>query len=48
MDVTWKVYEGFGHWYKMPDEIDDIVRFLQEKVGVPVSNTEEPQSGQSR
>ncbi|KAK2745909.1 hypothetical protein FQN57_003522 [Myotisia sp. PD_48] len=36
MDVTWKVYEGFGHWYKVPDEIDDIVHFLKEKVGVPV------------
>lgn len=38
MDVTWKVYEGFGHWYKVPDEIDDIVRFLDDKVGVPVSD----------
>lgn len=35
MDVTWKAYEGFGHWYKVPDEIDDIVCFLKEKVGVP-------------
>ncbi|KLJ06197.1 hypothetical protein EMPG_10378 [Blastomyces silverae] len=40
VDVTWKVYEGFGHWYKVPDEIDDIVKFLKEKVGVPVP--EEP------
>lgn len=38
MDVTWKVYEGFGHWYKTPDEIDGIVRFLQKEVGVPVSH----------
>ncbi|OAX77629.1 hypothetical protein ACJ72_08070 [Emergomyces africanus] len=37
MDVTWKVYDGFGHWYKVPDEIDDIVHFLEKKVGVPVS-----------
>ncbi|KAB8262152.1 Alpha/Beta hydrolase protein [Aspergillus pseudonomiae] len=35
MDVTWKVYEEFGHWYKVPDEIDDVVCFLKEKVGVP-------------
>lgn len=35
MDVTWRAYEGFGHWYKVPDEIDDVVRFLKESVGVP-------------
>lgn len=35
MDVTWKAYEDFGHWYKIPDEIDDVVNFLKEKVGVP-------------
>lgn len=37
MDVTWKRYEGFGHWYKVPDEIDDLVDFLHTKVGVPVN-----------
>ncbi|KAF8539553.1 Alpha/Beta hydrolase protein [Trichophaea hybrida] len=31
VDVTWKVYEDFGHWYKVPDEIDDVVAFLREK-----------------
>jgi predicted esterase len=31
MDVTWKVYPGQGHWYKVPDEIDDILAFLREK-----------------
>lgn len=36
MDVTWKVYEEFGHWYKVHDEIDDAVRFLKKKVGFPV------------
>lgn len=36
MDVTWKAYEEFGHWYKVPDEIDDAVRFLKEKAGVYV------------
>lgn len=35
MDVTWKAYEEFGHWYKVPDVIDDAVRFLK-KVGFPV------------
>ncbi|KAK2882675.1 hypothetical protein FQN49_000107 [Arthroderma sp. PD_2] len=39
MDVTWKIYEGFGHWYKVPDEIDDIVHFLQGKVSVPCPNS---------
>lgn len=37
MDVTWKQYEDFGHWYKVPDEIDDLVDFLRTKTGVPVS-----------
>lgn len=35
IDVTWKVYEEFGHWYKVPDEIDDVVQFLKEKAGFP-------------
>lgn len=26
--VTWKSYEGFGHWWKEPDEIDHLVEFL--------------------
>lgn len=37
MDVTWKVYEDFGHWYKVPDKIDDILSFLQVKVDLPVA-----------
>ncbi|KAL4930692.1 alpha/beta hydrolase [Aspergillus undulatus] len=36
MDVTWKAYEEFGHWYKVPEEIDDILKILEEKVGVLV------------
>ncbi|KAI9372285.1 Alpha/Beta hydrolase protein [Aspergillus egyptiacus] len=40
MDVMWKEYKEFGHWYKVPDEIDDVVRFLSEKVGVPVEDVE--------
>ncbi|KAL1965781.1 hypothetical protein VTN77DRAFT_5102 [Rasamsonia byssochlamydoides] len=35
MDVTWRAYAGFGHWYKDPDEIDDIVLFLRDKLGLP-------------
>jgi predicted esterase len=27
MNVTWKQYDH-GHWYKIPDEIDDIVQFI--------------------
>lgn len=33
-DVTWKQYDDLGHWYKAPDELDDIANFLREKVGV--------------
>lgn len=29
MQVTWKCYPGLGHWYKIPDEIDDIFEFLK-------------------
>ena len=36
MQVWWRAYEGLGHWYKAPEEIDDIVAFLSEKVGVCV------------
>ncbi|RAO69397.1 uncharacterized protein BHQ10_005409 [Talaromyces amestolkiae] len=36
MNVTWKAYEGFGHWYKVPDEIDDVLDFLSEKIGLPI------------
>ncbi|KAH7174483.1 Alpha/Beta hydrolase protein [Fusarium flagelliforme] len=32
-DVEWKLYEGLGHWYRVPDEIDDIVNFIRCKVG---------------
>ncbi|KAI1496076.1 acyl-protein thioesterase [Biscogniauxia marginata] len=32
-NVTWKAYEGQGHWYKVPDEIDDIVDFMRNQVG---------------
>ena len=28
-EVSWKVYEGQGHWYKVPEQIDDVVKFLK-------------------
>jgi acetyl esterase/lipase len=37
MDVTWKVYPGQGHWYKIPDEIDEIVDFLGSKTNMIIS-----------
>lgn len=30
MRVTWKIYEGGGHWMNEPKGIDDLVRFLKE------------------
>ncbi|KAK4865004.1 hypothetical protein LT330_001627 [Penicillium expansum] len=36
MDVTWMAYEGLGHWYRVDDEIEDILRFLQDRVDLPV------------
>ncbi|KAI0506169.1 phospholipase/carboxylesterase [Xylaria bambusicola] len=32
-NVDWKLYPGLGHWYKIPDEIDDIVQFIRNRVG---------------
>ena len=31
--VEWKCYTNQGHWYKIPDEIDDIVNFINSQVG---------------
>ncbi|GAB0139377.1 hypothetical protein EsHS_00000031 [Epichloe bromicola] len=31
--VEWKCYENQGHWYRIPDEIDDICDFIAFKVG---------------
>ncbi|KAH8820110.1 Alpha/Beta hydrolase protein [Xylogone sp. PMI_703] len=30
--VLWKSYKDQGHWYKIPDEIDDLVGFIRDKV----------------
>jgi predicted esterase len=37
--IEWKCYEGQGHWYKVPDEIDDIVDFLCSIVGWQLGST---------
>ncbi|KAI1335042.1 hypothetical protein F5Y15DRAFT_399413 [Xylariaceae sp. FL0016] len=36
--VQWKAYDGLGHWYKIPDEIDDILEFIRSHVGWVVSD----------
>ena len=36
MDVTWKEYQGLGHWYRVEDEIEDILSFLRDRVNLPV------------
>lgn len=33
MNVEWKTYPDFGHWYKVPEEIDVIRSFLENKLG---------------
>lgn len=37
IDVTWIAYHDFYHWFKEPDEIDDIISFLQEKMHLVTS-----------
>ena len=32
LDITWKGYEGLEHWYRVPDEFEDIAEFLRSKV----------------
>ncbi|KAL1904130.1 hypothetical protein Sste5344_010154 [Sporothrix stenoceras] len=32
-DVEWRAYAGQGHWYRIPDEIDDVVAFVYKKCG---------------
>ncbi|KAL1869714.1 hypothetical protein VTK73DRAFT_2955 [Phialemonium thermophilum] len=31
--VQLKIYSGLGHWYKIPEEIDDIVGFIESTMG---------------
>ncbi len=38
-DVQWRAYAGEGHWYRIPDEIDDVVAFVSVKCGGLVTNS---------
>ena len=38
IDVEWREYAEEGHWY-CQDEIDDVVKFLEHKVGIKVDLT---------
>ncbi|KAE8352790.1 Alpha/Beta hydrolase protein [Aspergillus coremiiformis] len=38
MNVTWKSYQGLGHWYRVEDEIQDILKFLESHVELPVED----------
>ena len=33
-NVQWRGYKGLGHWYQVPEEIDDIVRFIRRVTAV--------------
>ncbi|KAI9767302.1 MAG: hypothetical protein M1840_005711 [Geoglossum simile] len=35
VDSTLKEYKGLGHWFREPEEIDDIADFLSKKAGIP-------------
>ncbi|KAJ3576256.1 hypothetical protein NPX13_g3763 [Xylaria arbuscula] len=46
-NVEWKLYPGLGHWYKIPNEIDDIVQFIRSRAGwemvtLPITDDGEP------
>ncbi|KAI0025321.1 phospholipase/carboxylesterase [Xylariomycetidae sp. FL0641] len=30
--VEWKLYPNLGHWYQVPEEIDDIVEFIRDRL----------------
>jgi len=45
MQVSWKSYPDLGHWYKVPEEIDDIVQFIHEKVEWDTSNVANDSQG---
>ncbi|CAH0043728.1 unnamed protein product [Clonostachys solani] len=36
--VLWRAYQGQGHWYKVPEEIDDILAFMSTEMKWPVGN----------
>ncbi|KAI1741678.1 acyl-protein thioesterase [Xylaria scruposa] len=37
--VDWRLYPGLGHWYRIPEEIDDIVDFIREQGGWEMAST---------
>lgn len=51
MDVTWKSYERLGHWYRVEDEIEDILHFVSYHTGLavepasPTAKQEEQEDG---
>ncbi|KAJ5711129.1 Phospholipase/carboxylesterase/thioesterase [Penicillium malachiteum] len=36
INVTWRPYEGLGHWYRVQDEIEDILKFLASRIQIPL------------
>ncbi|KAI0459076.1 acyl-protein thioesterase [Xylaria acuta] len=38
-NVDWKLYPGLGHWYKIPEEIEDIANFIGKRVGWDMADT---------
>ncbi|KAJ5358639.1 uncharacterized protein N7496_011052 [Penicillium cataractarum] len=46
LDVTWKAYEGLGHWYRVEDEIQDILDFLRDRVELLVKPESSLSAGQ--
>lgn len=36
--AEWRCYADLGHWYKIPDEIEDIVEFVKASVGWDIEN----------
>src|SRR5690606_21119306 len=32
--VMFRVYRGLGHWYKAPEGIDDVIKFLEKESGI--------------
>ncbi|VUC21476.1 unnamed protein product [Clonostachys rosea] len=36
--VLWRTYQDQGHWYKVPEEIDDILAFMGSEMKWPVGN----------
>jgi len=39
MDVRGRCYPELGHWYKIPEEIDDIVEYLTGKLTIQRSSS---------